>query len=249
VQGFASDSCTNTTSSASETLHFHNPRRFDWEKRAANAVKSMICILGGTFDPVHFGHLRPALDVQQALGIDRVHLLPCRVPPHREAPQGLPLQRLELLRVAVADEPALDIDERELNRDGPSYMVETLESLREEYAEQPLCLAMGMDAFAGLESWHRWEDIPKLCHLVIMQRPGNEWPQQGPLADMVSRVRVESVNGLFHRSAGLVLGVPVTQMGISSTQIRKLLSAGRSARYLLPDAVLNKIGQENWYAS
>ena len=131
----------------------------------------MICILGGTFDPVHFGHLRPALDVQQALEIRCIQLLPCRVPPHRDPPQGSPEQRLELLRLAVADEPALAIDTRELVREGASYMVDTLESLRAEKGEESLCLALGMDALLGLESWNRWREIAKLCHLVVMQRP------------------------------------------------------------------------------
>jgi nicotinate-nucleotide adenylyltransferase len=209
----------------------------------------MICILGGTFDPVHFGHLRPALDVQQALDIDCVHLLPCRIPPHRELPRLAPEQRLALLRLAVEGEPRLAIDERELQREGPSYMVDTLGSLREEFAQRPLCLALGMDALAGLESWHRWEEIQRLCHLVVMQRPGNRWPQAGALGAWLARARVDDREQLCARPAGCVLAVPVTQMSISSTRIRELLSTGRSARYLLPEAVLERILQENWYAN
>lgn len=209
----------------------------------------MLCILGGTFDPVHFGHLRPALEVQQALDIAPVHLLPCRIPPHRAAPWASPEQRLALLRAAVADEPALAIDERELGREGPSYMVDTLETLRREHGEQPLCLALGMDAFGELDSWHRWRDIPSLCHLVVMQRPGSPWPQRGVMADLVKQARVDAPQALRSRPAGGIIGVPVTQLAISSTQIRGLLAAGRSPRYLLPDVVLERIRQENWYAS
>ena len=209
----------------------------------------MICILGGTFDPVHFGHLRPALDVQQALEIPCVHLLPCRVPPHRDPPQGSPEQRLELLRLAVADEPALDIDTRELDREGPSYMVDTLESLRAEKGEKSLCLALGMDALLGLQSWYRWREIAKLCHLVVMQRPGRQWPKQGALADLVSKASTGALRQLHERPAGCIFGVPVTQMAVSSTRIRGLLAAGKSPRYLLPDAVLNRIKQEKWYAN
>ncbi len=209
----------------------------------------MICILGGTFDPVHFGHLRPALDVQQALQIDRVHLLPCRVPPHREMPRLDGQQRLLLLQLAIANEPGLGIDERELHREGPSYMVDTLESLRSEIGERPLCLALGMDALLGLDRWHRWEELLDLCHLVVMQRPGNEWPRDGELAARVARARVSDVQALTDQAAGSVLGVPVTQMAVSSTRIRELLRAGRSARYLMPEAVLQHILQENWYAN
>ena len=209
----------------------------------------MICILGGTFDPVHFGHLRPALDVQQALGIACVQLLPCREPPHRAAPLATAEQRLELLQLAVANEPALGIDERELCREGPSYMVDTLESLRTEKGDEPVCLALGMDALLGLDRWHRWQDIPALCHLVVMQRPGSPWPQQGELADWVNTARVTDVSVLNNQAAGCVIGVPVTQMAVSSTQIRDLLAAGQSPRYLLPDAVLDRIRQEKWYAN
>jgi len=209
----------------------------------------MICILGGTFDPVHFGHLRPALDVQQALGIACVHLLPCRVPPHRAAPLATAEQRLELLQLAVADEPALEIDERELRRDGPSYMVDTLESLRTEQGEEPVCLALGLDALLGLDRWHRWQDILALSHLVVMHRPGSPWPQQGTLADRVNSARVTDAGALERQAAGCVIGVPVTQMAVSSTQIRDLLAAGQNPRYLLPDAVLNRVQQEKWYAN
>jgi nicotinate-nucleotide adenylyltransferase len=209
----------------------------------------MLCILGGTFDPVHFGHLRPALEVQQALDLECVHLLPCRIPPHRGAPLASPEQRLALLRAAVADEPALAIDERELQRQGPSYMVDTLEALRRERGVQPLCLALGMDAFAALETWHRWRDILALCHLVIMQRPGSAWPSQGVIAGWVERARVDAPQLLRRQPAGCIIAVPVTQLAVSSTQIRALLAAGRSPRYLLPDAVLDRIRQENWYAS
>jgi nicotinate-nucleotide adenylyltransferase len=209
----------------------------------------MICILGGTFDPVHFGHLRPALDVQQTLGVDRVHLLPCRVPPHREMPQLGERERLLLLHLAIAREPALAIDERELQRDGPSYMVDTLLSLRAEIGARPLCLALGMDALLGLDRWHRWGEILELCHLVVMQRPGNQWPQGGDLALRVARARVTDVQMLSTSPAGHVLAVPVTQMAVSSTRIRDLLRAGRSARYLMPEAVLERILQESWYAN
>ncbi|MGD2075555.1 MAG: nicotinate-nucleotide adenylyltransferase [Gammaproteobacteria bacterium] len=209
----------------------------------------MLCILGGTFDPVHFGHLRPALEVQQGLGVPCVHLLPCRAPPHRSPPVAAAPQRLALLQAAVADEPALSIDERELAREGPSYMVDTLESLRRERGDEPLCLALGTDAFAQLESWHRWRDIPHLCHLAVMQRPGSTWPQRGALAELLVRARVQDAKVLHDRPAGCILGVPVTRLGISGSQIRALLAAGRSPRFLLPDVVLNRIRQENWYAS
>lgn len=213
-----------------------------------DAPHRMICILGGTFDPVHFGHLRAALDVQQALGIERVHLVPCRIPPHRELPRLGGRQRLTLLRLAIDGEPGLAIDERELQREGTSYMLDTLLSLRQQHGERPLCLALGMDALAGLGSWHRWEEIPALCHLVVMQRPGVDWPREGAVAERLGPLRVADVDSLRSRPCGAVMAVPVTQMAVSSTRIRELLAGGRSARYLLPNAVLDRIRRENWYA-
>ena len=128
-------------------------------------------------------------------------------------------------------------------------MVDTLRSLRDELGERPLCLALGMDALAGLDSWHRWEEIPALCHLVVMQRPGNHWPQDTALAQQLRAARVADVKDLLALPAGAVLAVPVTQMAVSSTRIRDLLRSGRSARYLMPEAVLERIMQEKWYAN
>jgi len=210
----------------------------------------MICILGGTYDPVHFGHLRTALDVQQALGISQVHLLPCRVPPHRDEPHLPASARLELLELAVQNEAALQIDTRELEREGPSWMVDTLQSLRKDIGpDEPLCLALGMDALAGLASWHHWQDIPALCHLVVMHRAGYDWPAEGEVADWLKTARMDDAATLHGAPAGWVAAVRVTQLDISSTGIRRLLAAGHNARYLLPEAVLERMTQENWYAN
>ncbi|HHJ13184.1 MAG TPA: nicotinate-nucleotide adenylyltransferase [Gammaproteobacteria bacterium] len=209
----------------------------------------MICILGGTFDPVHFGHLRPALEVQQALGVARLDLLPCRQPPHRAAPVLPAAARLELLRLAVAAEPALGVDARELEREGPSWMVDTLSSLRAGMGDdEPLCLALGMDALAGLAGWHRWREIPDLCHLVVMQRPGRDWPATGEVAAWLAGARTDEIDRLHAQPAGLACPVPVTQLDISASAIRAGLAAGRNMRYLLPAVVLERIRQENWYA-
>jgi nicotinate-nucleotide adenylyltransferase len=128
-------------------------------------------------------------------------------------------------------------------------MVDTLASLRAEIGDRPLCLALGMDALAGLDSWHRPERILDLCHLVVMQRPGTGWPRGGALEQRIEQARVAQVEALSACAAGRVLALPVTQMAVSSTRIRELLKHGRSARYLMPEAVLERILQENWYAN
>lgn len=207
----------------------------------------MICLYGGTFDPVHYGHLRTAIEVQQATGIERIHLLPCRLPPHRDQPLAPSEQRLAMLELAIAGQSALAIDDRELRREGPSYMVDTLHSVRAQVADEPIALVLGMDAFQGLESWHEWQRLAELAHMLVMQRPGSCWPQTGALAERVKKSATDNYPALLQQPAGLICSVTVTQLAISSTQIRALLAAGKSPRYLLPDAVLDYIQKHNWY--
>lgn len=209
----------------------------------------MIGILGGTFDPVHFGHLRPALDIQQSIGLDEVRLLPSHVPPHRSQPHATPQQRLAMLQAAVADVPALTVDTREFERDGPSYTLDTLQALRAELPAASLCLLIGMDAFREFASWHRWREIPDYSHLVVMTRPGMSAPEQGEMADFSSLHRVADAATLKSRASGLLLFHPVTQLEISATRIRKILASGQRADFLLPKSVLQVIYGEGLYGT
>lgn len=133
----------------------------------------MIGLLGGTFDPVHHGHLRIALEAKEALGLTEVRFIPCRQPPHRGDASATAQQRLDLLRLACGDMPGFAVDTRELERPGPSYMVDTLASLRAERGDEPLCLILGWDAFLGLPGWHRWQNLLDYAHLAVVQRPGS----------------------------------------------------------------------------
>lgn len=210
----------------------------------------MIGLLGGTFDPVHFGHLRPALEVCQALALRELRFLPCGLPPHREAPQALPEQRLTMLRLAITGQSEFCVDVRELQREGPSYMVDTLYSLREEQGTTPLCLILGMDAFSALDSWSRWEQLIELAHLVVTHRPG--WTQQvttgrAAVQQLVSQRRVMQAEALRTQPAGCIYFQTVTQLAIAATDIRKMLYAGKDVRYLLPDSVYEWIKKEGIY--
>lgn len=207
----------------------------------------MIGLLGGTFDPVHFGHLRPALDLLDELGLDHVRLIPCGVPPHRAAPRANADHRLTMLRLAISGEPRLRIDERELHRPGPSYMVDTLLSLRAELGDTPLALVIGMDALHGLASWHRWRELVDLCHLLVMERPGGAVPTTGELAALVAARRVKSVGDLRTRAAGGLLFHRVTQLDISASRIRALVNEDKSPRYLLPAAVHDYLSAAQLY--
>lgn len=210
----------------------------------------MIGILGGTFDPVHFGHLRAAVELREALGLDEVRLLPCGRPPHRDPPVASAADRRAMLEAAIAGEPGLAVDTRELERPGPSYMVDTLASLRAELGPRaPLCLLVGSDAFAGLDRWHEWRRIPELAHLVVARRPGADLPGTGAVAELLAARRVPEVAALRARPAGRILIQPVTLLDISATRIRALLAAGRSVRYLLPEAVLEIVRARRLYGT
>jgi nicotinate-nucleotide adenylyltransferase len=208
----------------------------------------MIGILGGTFDPIHFGHLRPALDCLQGLGLDEVRFIPLNIAVHRPQPLASATQRLRMLELAVADQPGFVVDRRELERSGRSFSHDTLLSLRAERgAEVPLCLLVGADAFAGFLAWHKPLEILELAHLVVMCRPGH-----GPVADPLLRKLFlehgcDETASLVNAPGGRILYQEVTQVAISSTGIRQLIARGLSPRYLLPDAVLALIERECIY--
>lgn len=200
----------------------------------------MIGILGGTFDPVHYGHLKPAFDVMQALNMEKVLFVPNRIPPHRQEPWLNVEQRKQLLEIAVGQIQGFEIDTRELEREGKSYMVDTLVSLRDDYPDHSLCLILGMDAFAGLHEWHQWRRIPELCHLVITHRPGFDWPKAPELA-MLETCLVINPETLKQSRAGKILLKSVAQLDISSSDIRKRLQTGEDISDLMPEAVYKKL--------
>ena len=205
-------------------------------------------VFGGTFDPIHYGHLRSAYELLQDLALGEVRFMPCGIPPHRHQPIADGALRLAMVRAAVADQPGFVVDDRELHRAGPSYSVDTLAALREELPDRPLCLLLGMDAFLGLPKWHRWREILQLAHVVVAHRPGWRAPDMGALGDLLAERGTARVDDL-HRAAGGAIHVhAVTQLEISSTEVRALIRAGRDPRYLMPDAVGRIITASGCYA-
>lgn len=204
----------------------------------------MICVLGGTFDPIHYGHLRPAQEAMAVLGCTVLHVIPSARPPHRPMPVASAAQRLRMVELAVAEFPGFRADDRELRREGPSYTVLTLESLRAEYGRQPLCLLLGMDAFLGFESWHHWRDILDLAHLVVLTRPG--WTPDGIMAWVQERSGNKEM--LSRSAAGHVFFLFVDPQDISATQMRAALAQGETVHGLLPEAVRQFICQNNIYS-
>lgn len=197
-----------------------------------------IAILGGTFDPVHNGHLRVAWEAAEALGAN-VRLMPAHVPPHRPAPAASAVERVALLRAALRGQSRLELDDRELRRAEPSYSVVTLREMRAEFGpDQPLVLLVGADAFAGLPTWHEWRALFDLAHIAVLTRPGVATPRAAALQDEVSARRASDAAALRSAPAGRLLELPVTALDISASMIRALLAAGREPRWLVPDALL-----------
>jgi len=209
--------------------------------------QAVIAVLGGTFDPVHFGHLRVALEVQERISCAEVRFVPCSMPPHRPPPVASVEQRLEMLRLATLAASEFTVDQRELRRTGPSYTVDTLASLRDEGATKPLVLIIGMDAFVALDTWHEWRRLTEYAHLIVVERPGTACPDTGPLAAMLRERLTTDPAELHGAPAGRILLCSTTHLDISATAIRAMVAADRSPRYLIPDVVFDYIRKERLY--
>lgn len=204
----------------------------------------MLGIFGGTFDPVHHGHLRTALEVAEHFGLTDMRLVPGKAPPHRPQPEANPAQRLAMVQLAIGDAPCLGADDRELQREGYSYSVDTLVSFRQAVGKNcPLLFVLGLDAFLHFQSWHRWETILQLTHLVVVQRPGYSLPPVGWYAPLLS----DKQSDLQIAASGRVYPLDVTALDISATDLRKRLKRGKNPRYLLPDAVIGYIQTHQLY--
>jgi nicotinate-nucleotide adenylyltransferase len=204
-------------------------------------------ILGGTFDPVHIGHLRSALEVAEFMLLDELYLIPAARPPHRSTPQVSALDRLAMVELAAAEEPLLRVDDRELMREKPSYSIDTLESLRSELAaHDQLFLLLGWDAFCGLPSWHRWDELLQHCHILVLQRPDADSEAPEALRNLLAARSISDPLTL-QGPAGQISFIWQTPLSVSATQIRALLASGKSARFLVPDAVLAYIHAHGLY--
>jgi len=206
-----------------------------------------IGIFGGTFDPIHFGHLRTAFELQQALELSELRFVPAGDPPHRDAPLADAGLRLAMVRAAIAGQPGFTVDDREVRRDGPSYTVSTLVELREEAPQRPVCLVVGMDAFLGMDRWHQWREILRLAHVAVAHRPGWRAPTEGALGQLLGERGTNRVADLRDEPAGRIFVHPVTQLEISSTDLRDIIVSGRDPRYLVPDAVRDIIRETGCY--
>ena len=215
---------------------------------SANASAGPVGIFGGTFDPIHLGHLRTGFELLQLLSLAELRWIPVGDPGHREAPLASAELRLAMLRAAVADQPGFVVDDREMRRAGASFTIDTLEELRAELPGRPLCLVLGMDAFLGFTRWRRWQDILALAHLVVAHRPGWERPMEGELGGLLAARGTTLAADLHAATAGRIYVHAVTQLEISSTGLRDIITSGRDPRFLVPEPVRTIILETGCYA-
>jgi nicotinate-nucleotide adenylyltransferase len=206
-----------------------------------------IAIFGGTFDPVHYGHLRAAAEVAERLGVSDFRLLPAGQPPHRDGTWAPARHRVAMLELALAPHADLSVDDREVRRDGPSYMADTLASIRAEAGDLPVVLCLGQDAANQLDRWYEWTRLLDLAHLLVMTRPESEPSYSDAVAAAFEGRRVNDPQALMNAPAGRVCDIDVTCLAISSTDIRDQLARGGNPRFLLPSTVLAYIRKHRLY--
>lgn len=207
-----------------------------------------IGILGGTFDPVHHGHLRMAIECYERIDLQEIRLVPLLAPPHRQHPVASPGHRLAMLKIAASDLQGLIIDDCELQRDEVSYTIDTVSKLRQTVGNTPLCLLMGTDAFNTLHTWHRWQELLGQTHIVIAQRHSNRFkPEATELIEIISKHRTDDISELHETSAGRIFEIHIPLLDISATQIRVAFREKRSTAFLLPDGVIDYIQTNNIY--
>jgi nicotinate-nucleotide adenylyltransferase len=206
-----------------------------------------IGLLGGTFDPIHYGHLRSALDAKIQLDLDEVHFIPCHIPPHKPGANiSHSEDRKTMVELAIADQPSFFLDQRELQKNSPSYTYETVKEIRIENPTAQLYFIMGMDSLLSLHTWHRWQELLNYTHLVVTKRPGSKIKTANQeVSDFLEEHRCANFQSIEKDGALFIL--ETAELEISSTDIRNLISTGKSSHYLLPNVVENFIHEQHLY--
>lgn len=211
-------------------------------------IYPLIGILGGTFNPIHFGHLRMAQELIDILGLSQIRFIPSATPPHKTLPSATAIQRAEMVRLAIADNPKFILDDRELHRAGKSYTIDTLISLHHDYPDARLCLIMGDDAFSNIDTWQRWQALRDYCHIILVNRPSHEislcaWEVLKLLEQCLTKDKAL----LGRIKAGLIFQLNIPTLDISSSYLRQLISVNRDITYLTTPDVEQYIKQKTLY--
>ena len=210
-----------------------------------------IGVLGGTFDPIHFGHLRLAQELADAVSLDEVLFIPAATPPHRQQPATSAQERAGMVALAIQNNPRFRLDMRELLREGASYTIDTLQALRLELGEEvSISLLLGSDAFLGLPGWHHWQELLDLAHIVVAYRPNAPLVKEkmpSKLQALCGERLTEDPNAITTSRAGHIFMQHITALDISATAIREEIRMGASPRYLVPDSVIDHIREHSLY--
>jgi len=209
--------------------------------------QTAIGFLGGTFDPIHFGHLRPALEIQQALNLQALYLMPNYIAPHKSKSLASAQQRIDMVQIAIQETPTLQLTTQELLRASPSYTIDTLKQLREQYQETPLCFIMGMDSLIQFDSWYRYHEILRYCHLVVSHRPGWDPQFNSIVSELLRKHQISDPAQLHQHLSGYIYFQSTTQLAISSSEIRDLLAKNKSINFLTPQSVCTYIKEQQCY--
>ena len=207
-----------------------------------------VALFGGTFNPVHFGHLRLATALAGLLQVKPIRMIPCAMPPHRTEPSASAEQRLAMLKLAIDKQPILAADDLELHRTTPSYSIDTLELVRQQIgAQAPLFFCMGMDSLAGISSWHRWRELLNFCHIVVYPRPRWQPPSQGEVARWIDRHQCNNLSELKQRPSGQLYICDLAMLDLSSSEIRDHIKQDKNIDHMAPKPVIEYIKLHSLY--
>jgi len=211
-------------------------------------MAKLIGILGGTFDPVHIGHLKLASEIYQSLNMDEIKFIPLHTPYHRDEPTASNEQRIKMLNLATEDKREFTVDAREISRRGTSYTIDTLISLREELINDSLLLILGLDAFQKINIWYRWKELLEFCHIIIANRPGtNALLEEMDIEEFYSQHLINDTTSLKHTNRGKILKLELPLLEISSTRVRELIKQNENLQELLPVKIIEYIQAEKLY--
>lgn len=216
------------------------------DAKATNGVK--IGILGGSFDPVHFGHIKPSLQLAEDFQLDSIRLIPCKISPFKDETFASAQHRWNMVSIIAGSSELFEADARELQRDTPSYSYETLREIASEVANNStLFWIMGEDALIDFPRWYQAEKIMQLCHVLVMRRPGYDVSQNASTSTWLKPYMCKDVSMLSEKQYGCIYMTDVELLDISSTQIRETVHAGKQPRFMLPGGVWNYIKRNNLY--
>ena len=219
----------------------------------SNSGAPLVGIFGGTFDPIHYGHLRVAEEIVETVGLQKMYFVPAGMPRLRHSPVASPQHRVEIVRLAIQKNPDFVLDGREIYRDGVSYSIDTVREFKQEFGEEiRLCLVLGADAFIKLPEWNNWKELFNLCHFIVSTRPGYTLTLikellSKELREECSQRWVSNTETLKKETSGLIFIASTTMLDISATSIRAHIAVGRNVRHLVPSVTVNYISKNKLY--